>query len=76
RAYNLIPVAGALWSLRGACQEWLEAMDLATRSEIVLMHAGRGKQDVADVARNNAHDAYHHEWDIGRTLERAGALVP
>ncbi len=73
RAYNQLPVAGALWSLRHAATEWAEAIDLAMGGHVVLMHAGRGRQDPADVAHNNAHDAYHHEWDIRRTLDRVGA---
>ncbi|MEV0403360.1 hypothetical protein [Actinoallomurus sp. NPDC050550] len=32
---------------------------------------GRGEQRTPDVAATNAHDAYHHEWDIRRTLESA-----
>ncbi len=39
---------------------------------VVLMHAGRGRQDPAEVAHNNAHDACHHEWDIRRTLDQVG----
>lgn len=70
RAYGLVPVAGALWSLSAAGRSWAEAMELATQAGVVLMHEGRGEQRAADVARNNAHDAYHHEWDIRRTLER------
>jgi hypothetical protein len=38
---------------------------------VVLWHATRGAQRAEDVARNNAHDAHHHLWDIDRTL-RAG----
>jgi hypothetical protein len=35
---------------------------------VVLQHATRGAQRAEDVARNNAHDAHHHLWDIDRTL--------
>lgn len=68
RFYNRIPVAGALWSLQRAAWNWGEAVDLARRRGVVLTHAGRGEQRVEDVARNNAHDAYHHGWDIRRSL--------
>jgi hypothetical protein len=68
RSYELIPVAGALWSLRHAADNWKEAIGLALEQRLVLIHAGRGEQRAADVARNNAHDAYHHEWDIRRSL--------
>jgi hypothetical protein len=41
----------------------------------VLRHATRGAQRAEDVARNNAHDAHHHLWDIDRTL-RARTTCP
>jgi hypothetical protein len=70
RGYNQIPVDGALWSLGRAAQSWTDAVGLATRAEVVLHHAGRGEQRVDDVVSNNAHDAFHHAWDIQRSLER------
>jgi hypothetical protein len=69
RVYNRVPVAGALWSLRLAATAWGEAVALATEARVVLLHAERGEQRTADVVRNNAHDAFHHEWDIRRTLD-------
>lgn len=68
REYNLVPVAGALWALARAARDWLDAVELAAASDVVLVHAGRGPLTAADVARANAHDAWHHEWDIRRTL--------
>jgi hypothetical protein len=68
RGYNLVPVEGALWSLRRAGQNWVDALALAEPSDVVLRHAGRGEQRVADVISNNAHDAFHHGWDIQRSL--------
>jgi hypothetical protein len=68
RAYNLVPVAGALWSLQLAAAHWLDAVHLAEREAVVLMHADRGEQSAGDVVSNNAHDAYHHGWDIQRSL--------
>jgi len=35
----------------------------------VLVHPERGEQTVLDVVGSNAHDAYHHRWDIERSLE-------
>jgi hypothetical protein len=67
RCYDLIPVAGALWSLERAAEGWGQALELAIEQHVVLRHAGRGEQRVADVARNNAHDAYHHGWDVRRS---------
>jgi len=68
RAYERVPIAGALWSLRHAVDNWTEAVDLALRGRIVLIHAERGAQTALDVVRNNTHDAYHHEWDIHRSV--------
>jgi hypothetical protein len=68
REYNQVPITGALWSLRSAAQDWATAIALAAGEKVVLQHAGRGAQTVLDVARNNAHDAFHHGWDIGRSL--------
>jgi len=68
RAYEHVPVAGALWSLRQAVDMWIEAVDLARRGQVVLIHAERGPQTALDVVRTNTHDAYHHEWDIRRSL--------
>ncbi|GAB3989768.1 hypothetical protein GCM10029978_115760 [Actinoallomurus acanthiterrae] len=71
RAYDRVPVAGALWSLRHAAAAWVEAVERAMDAGVVLRHPDRGEQRTPDVAATNAHDAYHHEWDIRRTLESA-----
>lgn len=79
RNYNLLPVTGALWSLQGAATAWRQAIELATGSNVTLHHPDRGPQPAAEVARNNAHDAHHHEWDIRRTLtfrSHLGGLKP
>jgi hypothetical protein len=68
RHYNEISLAGALWSLRWAVDGWAESVETALASEVVLHHATRGAQRAEDVARNNAHDAHHHLWDIDRIL--------
>jgi hypothetical protein len=68
RHYDEISLAGALWSLRWAATAWTEAVEEALKAGIVLQHATRGAQRAEDVARNNAHDARHHLWDIDRTL--------
>lgn len=65
RAYELVPVVGALWSLQRAARDWQEAVHLALKRD-VLLHARRGRKLATDVARSNAHDAYHHAWDIRR----------
>jgi hypothetical protein len=68
RAYESVPVHGALWSLRSAVEEWLAAVAIATRAGVILDHPDRGPQTVTDVVRTNAHDAFHHEWDIRRSF--------
>jgi hypothetical protein len=68
RRYDEISLAGALWSLRWAVTAWTEAAETALAAGVVLRHATRGPQRAEDVARNNAHDARHHLWDIDRTL--------
>ena len=71
RNYNQVSLAGALWSLRWAVDAWTQSINAALASGVVLRHATRGAQSAEDVARNNAHDAHHHLWDIDRIL-RAG----
>ena len=61
-------LAGARWSLRWAVVAWVLAVEAALAAGVVLEHATRGPQQAEDVARNNAHDASHHLWDVGRIL--------
>jgi hypothetical protein len=66
RGYESVRLAGAFWSLRGAVEAWSSAVELATCHHVVLTHPERGRQTVTDVVSNNAHDSYHHAWDIER----------
>ncbi|MER7398487.1 hypothetical protein ABT381_23605 [Streptomyces sp. NPDC000151] len=68
RCYQDIPLAAALWSLRGSVSLWVESVSAALEAGVVLQHSARGAQRAEDVARNNAHDAAHHAWDIQRIL--------
>jgi hypothetical protein len=68
RFYNRVPLHGAMWQLRQATGSWQEAVALAQSHDVVLQHETRGPQSTADVVRSNAHDAFHHGWDIGRIL--------
>ena len=68
RLYEAIPIAGALWSLQHAAGAWAAAFRLALDNGVVLIHPDRGEQTASDVARTNAHDAFHHEWDIRRSI--------
>jgi len=54
--------------LECAARDWQEGVHLALASDAVLLHAGMGEQRVADVARNDAHDAHQHAWDIRRSM--------
>jgi hypothetical protein len=69
RSYEQVSIEGALWSLERAVRDWQDAVELATKAGVVLSHPERGDQTVLDVSRNNAHDAYHHRWDIERSLQ-------
>lgn len=71
RNYDRIALAGALWSLDSASREWAEAVEEALKANVVVHHATRGLQRAADVARNNAHDAHHHLYDVERILAHA-----
>jgi len=73
RCYNEIASAAALWSLQHAVAAWVESMTAALEDDVVLQHATRGIQCAEDVARNNAHDGYHHLWDIKRIVNRQTA---
>ncbi|MER5757627.1 DinB family protein [Streptomyces sp. NPDC002088] len=68
RHYNDVSLAGALWSLQRAADAWVSSVSAALEESVVLEHAGRGVHRAEDVARNNAHDAAHHAWDIERIL--------
>jgi hypothetical protein len=68
RCYNDISLAAALWSLQGAVSAWVASVSDALEENVVLEHVARGVQRAEDVARNNAHDAAHHAWDIERIL--------
>jgi len=69
RGYDTLPIEGALWSLARAAVEWNEALRMAAEVDVILVHPDRGEQTVLDVARSNAHDAFHHRWDIERSIQ-------
>ena len=73
RNYEAIPLPSALWSLSRSVDDWKEAVGLSSRAGTVLVHPERGEQSLSDVVHSNAHDAFHHRWDIERTLEAARA---
>ncbi len=68
RDYDGVPIQASLWSLRRTSDDWVEAFRLAVLKDVVFLHPDRGEQSTLDVARGNAHDTHHHEWDIRRSL--------
>jgi hypothetical protein len=68
RVYESVAIEGALWSLRHAAEEWAEAFEMARKQDVVFQHRDRGQQTIIDVSRTNAHDAFHHEWDVRRSV--------
>ena len=71
RAYEAVPIQASHWSLRRAADDWADAYGLAVDKRVVLLHPERGEQSTLDVARNNAHDTHHHEWDVRRSLDQS-----
>jgi hypothetical protein len=69
RRYEAINLRAALWSLDWAVQEWSSSIRVALVAGTELQHSDRGRQSAEDVARNNAHDASHHLWDIERIID-------
>jgi hypothetical protein len=69
RNYRL-PLTGALWSLADAIATWDRAVARARRGNLTLLHPQRGTLGLIDVASANAHDAYHHVWDVRRCVGR------
>jgi hypothetical protein len=68
KQYEEVALAGALWSLGRAVTDWMAAVDRAGEAGVVLHHPERGDLALADVVRSNAHDAFHHGWDIRRSV--------
>jgi hypothetical protein len=68
RSYESVSIQGALWSLEHAAADWAEALRMAQDTDVAFQHLDRGEQTVIDVVRTNAHDAFHHEWDIRRSF--------
>ncbi|HVC71747.1 MAG TPA: hypothetical protein VNC61_15945 [Acidimicrobiales bacterium] len=68
RRYDELSLLGALWSLDRATRDWRDAVLLAHAAGVPLVHPERGELSVLDVVRSNSHDAYHHGWDIERTV--------
>jgi hypothetical protein len=72
RNYATVPLAAALWSLARSADDWLMAVERSRERGVRLVHPERGALDLSDVVVANAHDAHHHQWDIGRILGVSG----
>lgn len=68
RHYNDVALQGAQWSLRIAVEDWLSAVEEAESARVVMLHSERGAMEISDVVASNAHDSYHHRWDVARIL--------
>ncbi|EFC85061.1 maleylpyruvate isomerase N-terminal domain-containing protein [Parafrankia sp. EUN1f] len=73
RRYDRIPLAAARWALGISAPAWVDVMRSALAEGVVVHHATRGEQRAADIVRNNAHDVWHHLWDIDRALGQSAA---
>jgi Mycothiol maleylpyruvate isomerase N-terminal domain len=74
RSYADVPLQAALWSLGRGCGDWQAAVAVVPHEkEIVIVHRERGDMQLEDVARGIAHDAFHHAWDIRRSLEETSS---
>ncbi len=71
RGYSEIPLQAAQWSLSRSVAGWQQAVGLSRRTGMVLIHPVRGEQSLPDVVLANAHDGFHHQWDIDRSLRSA-----
>ena len=76
RQYDDIGIHSALWSLRNAAHCWQSAISCGVALDITLIHERQSSQSTLDIARNNAHDVFHHLWDIRQILAVAGASRP
>lgn len=72
RQYEHIPILGALWSLDHAVADIIEAVEHSEGKEITMIIDDRGPQNLTDILRTTTHDAWHHVWDVQRTLETVG----
>lgn len=67
RSYPDVALASALWSISRSRDDWQAAVAAVPR-DVVVVHRERGEMLLEDIARSVAHDAFHHAWDIRRTL--------
>jgi hypothetical protein len=70
RSYNSIPVAGALWSLENASRDFVRAVEMTEGKNVTMIIDDHGPQNVLELVKTTTHDAYHHVWDVQRTVDQ------
>lgn len=70
RRYDYVDLHGTTWSFRMAVEGWLRAVEEAQGAKVVIQHSERGEMDLVDVVASNAHDGYHHRWDLTQILDK------
>lgn len=73
RRYDSLPLTGVLWGLSEAAASWVRAWKSSNGPDWVLLHAERGPISAEDIARTNAHDIVHHQFDLRRCLAPSAA---
>jgi hypothetical protein len=68
RGYADVPLVASLWSLGRSADDYRDAVAQVVPGDTVLVHPERGEMFLVDVVRANAHDAFHHAWDLNRIL--------
>lgn len=68
RHYNDVALEGATWSFRIAVKNWLTAVEVAQPTGVVVLRSERGAVELQDLVAANAHDSFHHRWDLTRIL--------
>jgi hypothetical protein len=67
RCYNSLLLSGVLWGLGEAAKSWASAWR-SVDSARAFLHPERGRITTDDIARTNAHDVVHHQFDLSRCL--------
>lgn len=75
RRYDSLPLSGVLWGLSEAVASWERAWSRADPARS-FVHPDRGRIAAEDIARTNAHDVVHHQFDLRRCLASNGRADP
>ena len=69
RHYNEISIGTSLWAVETAAALWIDAVNSALASHVVLNQSTCGRMTTVDVVRASAHDGSHHVWDVRRIMD-------